>query len=338
MKTISEETINNILALLAQGLSLREIAKRVGVGYGTIQKVRKQHRQCLRSSKGGRPKKLTEQDKRYCLRLITSGRVETATAAARKLQQDFGVSVSANTVSNALKEAGMSSEEKVKKPMLSANNIKARLAFAKRYKHWTVDDWKRVIWSDGTKINRFCSGGHAWYWARDGESRQDRHIKQTVKHGGGSIMIWGCMTAQGPGYLCKIEGTMDQHLYKSILEDELSKTIEYYRMDVDKVMFQHDTDSKHRATSVQEWLANQSFEVLEWPSQSPDLNPIEHLWAHLKRQLNTYESPSKGMLELWERVEDEWNKIDSEVCMRLIESMLMRISALLKAKGSWTKY
>jgi DDE superfamily endonuclease len=189
--------------------------------------------------------------------------------------------------------------------------VKACLDFAKAHKDWTIDDRKRVIWSDESKINRFCSDGRSWYWARDGESVQGRHIKQTVKHGGGSIMVWGCMTAQGPGYLCKIEGTMDQHLYKSILEDELSKTIEYYEMDADKVIFQHDNDPKHRAKRIQEWLSDQSFEILEWPPQSPDLNPIEHLWAHLKRQLNKYDSPPKGILAFWERVEAEWNKIDA---------------------------
>src|SRR4051794_37514246 len=57
------------------------------------------------------------------------------------------------------------------------------------------------------------------------ESDQLRHVKQTVKHGGGSVMIWACMTAEGPGFMCKIHGNMDQYVYKSILEVELVKTI-----------------------------------------------------------------------------------------------------------------
>ena len=89
---------------------------------------------------------------------------------------------------------------------------------------------------------------------------------------------------------------------------------------------------------VQEWLNEQAFEVLEWPPQSPDLNPIEHLWAMLKRRLNQYERPPNGMLELWERVQAEWNNIDREVCVRLVESMPDRIKAVLKAKGKWTVY
>ena len=52
-------------------------------------------------------------------------------------------------------------------------------------------------------------------------------------------MIWGCMTAEGPGYMCKIDGTMDQNLYKTILQDDLMKTMEFYRLDAQGVIFQH---------------------------------------------------------------------------------------------------
>ena len=151
-------------------------------------------------------------------------------------------------------------------------------------------------------------------------------------------MIWGCITVHGPGFMCKIDGSMDQHLYKQILTDELLKTIEWYDMDPKKVIFQHDNDPKHKAKSVQEWLNDQEFEVLKWPAQSPDLNPIENLWAILKRRLNQYEQPPRGMVELWERVQAKWDEIDKEMCMKLIESMPRRIDAVLKSKGMWTNY
>ena len=73
-------------------------------------------------------------------------------------------------------------------------------------------------------------------------------------------------------------------------------------------------------------------------AQSPDLNPIEHLWEHLKRQLNRHPDSPQGVWELWERVEVEWGEIKAEECQKLIESMPRRIEAVIKAKGGHTKY
>lgn len=338
MKPISDNTARDVEALLQQGLSSRAIAKRLGISISPIHRIRRTCRADLPRAKAGRPKKLSEQDRRACVHLITRGSAETAVEVAKQLEEKVGEKISRRTVARALRQSGMRCVEKQRKPRLSPKNVKARLEFARDHQYWTKADWKRVIWSDETKINRFGSDGRSRCWIHDGEGIQDRRVQQTVKHGGGSIMVWGCMTYHGTGYLCKLCGKMDQQLYRSILEDELSKTIEYYEMKADKVVFQHDNDPKHRAKSVQEWLDKQPFMVLPWPSQSPDLNPIEHLWAHLKRQLNKYESPPKGMLELWERLEAEWSKIDKSICIRLIESMPKRIDAVLKAKGKWTDY
>ena len=89
---------------------------------------------------------------------------------------------------------------------------------------------------------------------------------------------------------------------------------------------------------AQKWFSENHIKVLEWPAQSPDLNPIEHLWCHLKKQLQEYPSPPKGVWELWERVEVEWPKIEAEGCQKLIESMPRRLNAVIKAKGGHTKY
>ena len=79
----------------------------------------------------------------------------------------------------------------------------------------------------------------------------------------------------------------------------------------------------------------QEFVVLKWSAQSPDLNPIEHLWATLKRRLNQYERPPKGMLELWECVEDCWDSITPNECQNLYRSMPKRIAAVIASKGRW---
>jgi hypothetical protein len=237
-----------------------------------------------------------------------------------------------------MKKAGMKAGARQKKPRLLPRHLKQRLEFAVKYQHWTVNDWQRVIFSDETKINRLGSDGRKWVWRKRGEGLKKHQVQGTVKFGGGSLMIWGCMTAQGVGYACRIDGRMDGELYTRILDDELLQSLEFYGLGVDEVVFQQDNDSKHTSQRARQWFDEHGFELLDWPAQSPDLNPIEHLWAHLKRQLAGYDEPPTSIHELWQRVEVEWNKIPAQVCIDLIESMPRRVAAVLAAKGSYTKY
>ena len=337
MKPISKEISNNIITLLDSGLSLCQIGLQLGVSHLTVRRVRDKAR--LNKGQGGRPTKLTITDKRKLLRMVMSGKADTAVQLSQELKMSTDTTVSAETVRCTLKGAGMKAVVKKKKPQLLPRHIHQRLDFAKRHQYWTVDDWKRVIWSDETKINRLGSDGRKWIWKKKGDNRlTDRHVQGTVKFGGGNLMIWGCMSAEGVGYTCRIDYRMDAKVYMDILDDYLLPTIDYYDLEKDNIIFQQDNDSKHTSKAAQKWFENNEIEVLEWPAQSPDLSPIEHLWEYLERRLAAYKTEPKGMLELWERIEIEWDKIPLEVCMNLIESMPRRIAAVLKAKGGYTRY
>ena len=138
--------------------------------------------------------------------------------------------------------------------------------------------------------------------------------------------------------MCRIEGKMDASLYEEILEDEFLGTVEFYGMDREDIIFQQDNDPKHTFRHAQKWFKNNAIEVLDWPAQSPDLNPIEHLWSILKFHLAAYPDEPPSIQELWRRIEVEWEKITKDECLKLINSMPRRVAAVLKAKGGYTKY
>jgi len=115
-------------------------------------------------------------------------------------------------------------------------------------------------------------------------------------------------------------------------------TQEYYGIDPADMIFQQDNDPKHTSKLARAFFEEQGYQLLFWPPNSPDLNPIEHLWTHLKRKLAQFEHPPGGINALWLRVQEVWNEIPPLVVQNLIESMPRRIQAVKRAKGGHTKY
>ena len=131
---------------------------------------------------------------------------------------------------------------------------------------------------------------------------------------------------------------MDAQQYCDILDDGLEESFDKLEIPEENRIFQQDNDPKHTSKKAKQWFEDNGIQVLAWPAQSPDMNPIEHLWVHLKRALQKYPSPPKDVYELWERLVEEWNGIPVEACQKLIESMPRRIQAVIRAKGGHTDY
>ncbi|KAG1442718.1 hypothetical protein G6F46_013168 [Rhizopus delemar] len=190
MKQVSQDKVVRAIPLLKQGKSVRKVEGVTGLSKSTVGRLRKPHCVRLGKPKAGGPKVLSAADERYCVRQVTKNRMSSATKVAKELEKDTGRKVSAETVCRTLRKAGLGATEKPKKHLLSAKNICKRLSWCMAHKDWTIDDWKRVIWSDETKINRFNSDGRTWAWIRSGESLKSHYVKMTVKHGGGNMMLW----------------------------------------------------------------------------------------------------------------------------------------------------
>jgi transposase len=211
-KKLSQDKYNEIVVSLKSGLSIKSVALKCGVGKSTVSQIRTKELPDTPTLSPGRLAKLSPQCKRLCVRSIALGEAKTAKEVQKQLEKDLNIVVSANTVCNTLKEAGLGAVKRPTKPMLSSKNIKARLQFAQKHQYWTVDDWKRIIWSDETKINRYSSDGCNWAWKFSGTSLQPHQVNQVVKHGGGNIKVWGCMTYYGVGYMCQIHQNLTKDL------------------------------------------------------------------------------------------------------------------------------
>lgn len=150
-------------------------------------------------------------------------------------------------------------------------------------------------------------------------------------------MIWGCMATSGVGEMFICEGRMNAERYITMLNEVLEPSIlKLFEEDVPEYYFQQDNAPCHRAKKTCDFLAKNKVPHIKWPPQSPDLSPIENLWAILKRNLSIYRCKSKEEFKV--KILAEWEKIPASVCRDLVDTMPKRVRAVIKAKGGHTKY
>ncbi|MBN3289611.1 TCB1 transposase, partial [Polypterus senegalus] len=147
-----------------------------------------------------------------------------------------------------------------------------------------------------------------YIWRKRNTAFQKKNIIPTVKYSGGSVMVWGCFAASGPGRLAVIDGTMNSTVYQKIPKENVRPSVRQLKLKRSWVL-QQDNGPKHTSKSTSEWLKKNKMKTLEWPSQSPDLNPIEMLWHDLKKAVHARKPSNKA--ELQQFCKDEWAKIPS---------------------------
>ena len=269
-----------IWTLREEGLTWNQIVEKTGKDRKTVRRICKRVKETgsfKDKPRTGRPPKLNERDRRQITRILRKNPVKNAEAVRKEALSSLKLKVSRNTIARVLKDAGYAARVMKKKPLLTKKHKQKRLAWAKEHETWTIDEWKNVIWSDETAFMLVNGHGKEYCWSKQGDVLEDNQVTPTKKFGGGKVMMWGCITYEGVGFACKIDDILDAELYSRILRDELMKTINYYHLDLSEVIFQQDGDSKHTSKLAEETLENLGLEVMEWPAQSPDLNPIEHL-------------------------------------------------------------
>ncbi len=220
------------------------------------------------------------------------------------------------------------------KPLLNQRQRQRHLTWAVEKKNWTVAQWSKVLFSDESQF--FISFGNQGprVWRKGGEAHNPCCLKSSVKFPQ-SMMIWAAMSSAGVGPLCFLKSTVNAATYQDILEHFMLPSADKLYGDADFI-FQQDLAPAHTAKGTKSWFNDHGVAVLDWPANSPDLNPIENLWGIVKRKMR--DTRPNNADELKATVKETWASIPPQQCHKLITSMPRRIEAVIKAKGAPTKY
>lgn len=315
-----------IQALARDGLSASAIAAKVGVDRKTVL-LWKDRTNCEDLIRCGRPAKLTAQTRKAITRKLT--RKEGASQRSIAAQYD----VSHQTIGRHAKQLGLKPLHRQKKPMLTQQQQKKRVDFAKRHKD---EDWEAVLFEDektfevGHHPNRKNDVVYAY--------RADQVPPlPAVKHPA-KLNVAAAVSSTGRSKLHIFEENLTGELYKKILKRTILPAANHIFGNNPWTLLQ-DNDPKHTSGTVTSFLDSNQVKYFpkdDWPPNSPDFNIMENVWAMLLDSINKH--PPRTTAQLKRQLRYQWKNLAQEKISSAVNSMPRRLRAAQKAKGGYTKY
>lgn len=327
------------LAWMDEGISMREVGRRLGVSMSVIQRLHERFRTTGSTDerpRSGRPRSTSRQDDRLLLLSTLRNRTITSTTLRRQLRTAVHRNVSASTIRNRLHGFGLHSRSAAVRIPLTPAHRRARVAWCRHHQRWTRQEWSRVLFTDESRFTVAFNDGRRRVWRRQGERFVDGAVREADRYGGGSVMVWGGFHLNGRTPLYTIQGALTGLRYR----DEIVRPLIQPALQAmgPGATLQDDNAPPHRARVVADFLQQQGIRRMVWPARSPDLAPIEHLWDALGQRVANNHPPPVDVNQLTHFLQQEWQNIPQQTLRNLVHSMRQRCIECLAANGGHTRY
>ena len=286
----------------------------------------------------GRKPKCSPAHERTLIRVALRNRWLSLRALADLFNNELrheGLRLSFETIRKILLKHGFRRRTAARKPILTEAQRQRRLDFARNYIHWTAIRWQSVIFSD-EKIFRAANNRATSLVTRSPAERFAPNCIQHAPKHSVQVHAWGAIGWAGVGPLKRVEGNLNAAAYQEQILNDIQETCGVLARRGHRWVFLQDNAPAHNAITTRTFLATRHVDVFDWPGNSPDLNPIEHLWCFVQRRLPRL--LPRNANEFWELVRRAWQTQSTWLVRRLITSMPRRLAAVIEAGGGTTRY
>ncbi|KAK7096008.1 hypothetical protein V1264_005356 [Littorina saxatilis] len=338
-RRLSDAARGMAVAWLQEGVAVREVGRRLQVTHSVIQRLRDRFNNTgsvQEPREAARTRMTTWREDRYVIVSALRNRTATANTLRGQVRTATNILVSDQTVRNRLHEVNMRSRRRAVRPPLTRAHRAARLAWTRRHLAWTRQQWSSELFSDESCYTLSFNDGRIRVWRRPRERFSNATVLEHNRHGGGSLMVWGGFSLHHRTPLHRVQGNPTGIAYR----DDILRPIATPVLHAigPGATLQDDNAPAHGARVVNNFLQQQQVIRMDWPSRSPDLNSIEHLWDVLGRLIRANHSPPPNLNVLFHTLQQEWQAIPQNTLQTLVRSMRQRCLDCINANGGHTRY
>ena len=335
MPRLNNHQRSQAIGMLQANVSVNGVANRFNVSRQCIDNLRRKFQATGSVNdmpRSGRPRVTTAVEDGHIVTAHLQDRFKTATETSRQFRR--ARPVSRDTVLRRLKAVGIVARIPAQRILLRPRHIIARLNWAQLHQRWTARQWNNVVFSDECRFQMETHDGRRKVFRRAHE-RYAPNCVSTVGDKRG-VMAWGAISSADRSPLVFINGNLTARRY---IDEVIRPHVLPFLARNGNPTYQQDNAPAHRAILTQNFLNQNGVNVLRpWPAVSPDLNPIEHIWDQMKRTLRSMHPAPQNLPQLRAALTNIWNNIPQRNMRNLVNSMRRRCTAVLNARGGYTRY